>query len=38
MVKNELFEDLFSVGKKQGYLTYDEINNLTVPADAGRST
>ena len=30
MVKNELFEDLVSVGKKQGYLTYDEINKKVV--------
>ena len=33
MVKNELFEDLFSVGKKQGYLTYDEINKKVVEKD-----
>ena len=33
MVKNELFEDLVSVGKKQGYLTYDEINKKVVEKD-----
>lgn len=33
MAKNELFEDLVSVGKKQGYLTYDEINKKVAEKD-----
>ena len=26
MAKKEMFKDLVSIGKKQGYLTYDQIN------------
>ena len=26
MARKEMFKDLVSVGKKQGYLTYDQIN------------
>ncbi|MFA6613429.1 MAG: sigma-70 family RNA polymerase sigma factor [Endomicrobiia bacterium] len=33
MAKKELFKDLILVGKKQGYLTYDEINKKIAEKD-----
>ena len=33
MAKKELFKDLVSLGKKQGYLTYEEINKKVAEKD-----